>query len=274
MGASGAGKSTLMNVLAHRNIADMQVSGTVMVNERKVGLDINTISAYVQQEDLFIGKLTVREHLVFQALLRLDKDLSLQERLYRVDQIIGEVGLRRCADTMIGIPGRMRGISGGEKKRLSFASEVLTDPAILFADEPTSGLDAFMAQTVITTLQKMAAQGRTVVCTIHQPSSEVFAMFDSLLLLAEGRVAFHGPTFQAITAFSDLGYSCPPNFNPADYFVHTLAIVPGDEERCRARIKEICDEFEEKKSSKKSRSVTPSTEDSFREDPDVIRSSP
>ncbi|XP_031575212.1 protein white-like isoform X2 [Actinia tenebrosa] len=177
MGASGAGKTTLMNVLAHRNIGNVKVMGSVMVNNTPVGLNINSISAYVQQEDLFIGTLTVREHLTFHALLRMDKHVSRADRLRRVEEVLLELGLVKCADTLIGIPGRMRGISGGEKKRLAFASEVLTDPSILFADEPTSGLDSFMAQNVVSTLQRLASQGRTIVCTIHQPSSEVYAMF-------------------------------------------------------------------------------------------------
>lgn len=246
MGSSGAGKSTLMNVLAHRNIGQVQVMGTVEVNGHPVGLEINALSAYIQQEDLFIGSLTVREHLIFQALLRMDKHTSKAKRKERVEEVMLELGLKKCADTVIGIPGRLRGISGGEKKRLAFASEVLTNPPLLFADEPTSGLDAFMAQSLITSLQRLAASGRTIMCTIHQPSSEVYAMFDSILLMAEGRVAYMGSTADAIPYFSGLGYPCPMNFNPADYFVHTLAIVPGDEERCKERVKEICDVYSER----------------------------
>ncbi|XP_032239519.2 protein white isoform X2 [Nematostella vectensis] len=246
MGASGAGKSTLMNVLAYRNLGSIQVTGEVKVNNNNLGLAINSISAYIQQEDLFIGTLTVREHLTFHALLRMDKKHSKQERLDRVEEAINELGLTKCADTVIGTPGRVRGISGGEKKRLSFASELLTDPAILFADEPTSGLDSFMAQSVVATLQRLAKQGRTIICTIHQPSSEVYTMFSSILLMAEGRTAYLGPAEGAIPYFAKFGHICPANFNPADYFVNTLAIVPGEEEECRLRIKEICDEYASK----------------------------
>ncbi|XP_067022118.1 protein white-like [Acropora muricata] len=241
MGSSGAGKSTLMNVLAHRNIGQIQVAGTVAVNGHAMGIDINSLSAYVQQEDLFIGSLTVREHLTFQAALRMEKHTPEKRRKERIEEVMLELGLNKCADTVIGIPGRLRGISGGEKKRLSFASEVLTNPPLLFADEPTSGLDSFMAQSVITSLQRLASSGHTIMCTIHQPSSEVYAMFDSILLLAEGRTAYMGTTTEALPYFQRLGYECPTNYNPADYFVQTLAIVPGDEERCRERVKEICD---------------------------------
>lgn len=89
-----------------------------------------------------------------------------------------QLGLGKCADTQIGIPGKFVGISGGEKKRLAFASEVLTNPSLLFCDEPTSGLDSFMAENVVNTLRAMASRGKTVVCTIHQPSSQVYALFD------------------------------------------------------------------------------------------------
>lgn len=101
----------------------------------------------------------------------------------RVDEVMEELGLMKCRDTFIGGES-LRGISGGERKRLSFATEILTSPSILFADEPTSGLDSFMAETVIKQLQQIARDGRTVLATIHQPSSEVFAIFDQLYLLS------------------------------------------------------------------------------------------
>ncbi|XP_078378564.1 protein white-like isoform X2 [Oculina patagonica] len=266
MGSSGAGKSTLMNVLAHRNIAQVQVTGTVKVNGQPIGIGINALSAYIQQEDLFIGSLTVREHLTFQAALRMDKHTPKERRKERVEEVLTELGLMKCADTVIGIPGRLRGISGGEKKRLAFASEVLTNPPLLFADEPTSGLDAFMAQSLISSLQRLAARGHTIMCTIHQPSSEVYAMFDSILLLAEGRTAYMGSTAEAITYFESLGYPCPVNFNPADYFVHTLAIVPGEEERCKDRVKEICDAYRERAAEEAKEEHGYNREDSFKAD--------
>jgi len=168
----------------------------------------------------------------------MEKHVPDKERIARVDEVILQLGLTKCADTYIGIPGRLRGISGGEKKRLAFASEVITDqdPPLLFADEPTSGLDSFMAESLVTALQQLAAQGRTIICTIHQPSSKVYAMSDSILLLAEGRTAYMGATADAIPYFENLGYPCPLNFNPADHFVRTLAIKPGDEENCRKRV--------------------------------------
>ncbi|XP_046846390.1 protein white-like isoform X2 [Xenia sp. Carnegie-2017] len=245
MGSSGAGKSTLLNVLSHRNISAVNVTGTVFLNGSPVRQEINTMSAYVQQEDLFIGTLTVREHLMFQALLRMDKNIPQSERVRRVEKAITELGLAKCSETLIGIPGRLRGISGGEKKRLSFASEILTDPPLLFVDEPTSGLDSFMAQTVVATLQNLAHHGMTILSTIHQPSSEVYQMFDNLILLANGRLAYVGPREEAIPYFERINYPCPVNYNPADYFVYILAFIPEKEEESKERIKFICDKHDE-----------------------------
>ena len=133
----------------------------------------------------------------------MDKHLSYAERMDRVEEVLVEMGLSKCADTMVGEPERgIKGISGGEKKRLAFATEVLTNPQIMFCDEPTSGLDSYMAQNVIEVLKKMASNGKAVICTVHQPSSEVFAMFDHILLMAEGRTAFIGPTSKAMEFFS------------------------------------------------------------------------
>ncbi|XP_065840975.1 protein white-like isoform X2 [Oscarella lobularis] len=208
-------------------------------------MSLGGLVGYVQQEDLFVGTLTVHEHLRFQASLRMRSDYSREDTAARVNQVMSTMGLNKSKDTKIGIPGKIKGISGGEKKRLAVASEVLTNPSILFADEPTSGLDSFMAESVVHVLQKMAASGCTIICTIHQPSSEVFALFDRLILLAEGRVAYCGSSVGAKEHFGRFGLACPQDYNPADFYIHTLAIVPGDEIESRNRIKEITDAFEQ-----------------------------
>ncbi|XP_015906784.1 protein white isoform X2 [Parasteatoda tepidariorum] len=244
MGSSGAGKTTLLNVLTNRNLRRLKVNGEILVNGQNVGESIVRLSAYVRQDDLFIGTLTVREHLVFQALLRMDKQKSYAARMQRVDEVIVELGLKKCTNTLIGIAGRLKGISGGEAKRLAFASEIITNPSLMFCDEPTSGLDSFMSQSVISVLRDMAHSGRTIVCVIHQPSSEVFELFDHLLLMAEGRVAYRGRASRALEFFERAGLRCPVNYNPADFYIHNLAIVPGNEEECRAKVAAICDQFD------------------------------
>jgi len=244
IGASGSGKTTLLNTLTCRtNSQIMNASGHIAVNGITVGTGIRNISAYVQQDDLFIATMTVREHLQFRALLRMDKALTTQRRMQRVEDVIAELGLTKCADNIIGDPGRLKGISGGEMRRLSFASEILTNPPLLFCDEPTSGLDSFMADNIVTTLKDMAGKGMTVLCTIHQPSSEVFALFDTVLVMAEGRVAFMGSTKEALIFYESVGYTCPLNFNPADFYIKTMAVVPGKEADCLQRIESVCDGF-------------------------------
>ncbi|XP_065841008.1 protein white-like isoform X2 [Oscarella lobularis] len=244
MGASGSGKTTLLNILAGRGSSSLRTGGSVLLNGLEVfGMSLGGLVGYVQQEDLFVGTLTVHEHLRFYASLRMRSDYSKEETMARVHQVMGAMGLNKCKDTKIGILGKIKGISGGEKKRLAVASEVLTNPSILFTDEPTSGLDSFMAESVVHVLQKMAASGCTIICTIHQPSSEVFALFDRLILLAEGRVAYCGSAGGAKDHFERCGYACPQDYNPADFYIHTLAIVPGEEEKSRDRIEHITEAF-------------------------------
>ena len=124
------------------------------------------------QTDLAMPMLTVREHLHFHAALRMDQHFSAEERGRLVEEVIHDLGLTACANTRIGDEKR-KGISGGEMKRLQFGCEVLTDPPLLFCDEPTTGLDSFMAGTVVGLMRDLAAKGKTILCTIHQPSSEV-----------------------------------------------------------------------------------------------------
>ncbi|CAG9864008.1 unnamed protein product [Phyllotreta striolata] len=244
LGSSGCGKTTLLNALTYRTQSDLSVTGLrcingVAVDRRK----LTGLSAYVQQEDLFIPTLTVKEHLIFQALVRMDSNLSFEHRMIRVDEVISDFVLRKCENTRIGSTGN-GGLSGGEKKRLSFAAEVLTNPVLMFCDEPTSGLDSFMALNVLQALKNMAQTGKTVVCTIHQPGSELYALFDKLLLMYDGRVAFLGAPEEADVFFRNLQAPCPRNYNPADYYIQLLAVVPGREESCRQAAAFICENFE------------------------------
>ncbi|OTF78389.1 ABC transporter sub-family G-like protein [Euroglyphus maynei] len=242
---SGAGKTTLLNVLNCRNLSNFHVDGVIRINDRLADIDmITSMSAYVQQEDMFLPTLTVREHLVFQAMVRIPSTVSEAAKIARIDQVMRELGLDKCADTRVGGSRFFKGISGGELKRLSFAAEVLTNPSIMFCDEPTSGLDSFMAANLVSIINKMARSGRTIICTIHQPSSDTFEMFQNLLLLADGRVAYFGEIKSAIEHFAKIGHQCPENYNPADFFVHELAVVPGKEIECRKKINRICDYFE------------------------------
>lgn len=246
MGASGAGKSTLLNTLLFRNMGDLKITGTRMANRSLVTPNsLTALSGYVQQDDLFFGTLTVIEHLTFQAMVRMDKEIPMSKRMERVEEVLKGLGLAKSRDTVIGIPGRIKGISGGEMKRLAVASEVLTNPPLLFCDEPTSGLDSFMSASVMELMREMAKQGRTVICTIHQPSSQIFAKFDRLLLMAEGQVAYLGDAKLAKNIFDRCHLPCPEDYNPSDHYVECLAIQPGLEEESKARVSTVVKSYNE-----------------------------
>nr|QUF59469.1 ATP-binding cassette transporter Abcg-like5 [Brachionus angularis] len=247
MGASGAGKTTLLNVLNFRNRGKLKVKGDVKINGEvvKTRAALTSISGYVQQDDLFIGTLKVKEQLKFQAMLRMDKNMTSEEKDDRVDQILNQLNLKKCSDTLIGNPEKgIKGISGGERRRLAFACELITNPNLLFFDEPTSGLDSFMAMTIVDCMKSLVSQGKTIVCTIHQPSSEVFEKFDRLCLLAEGRLAYIGDSIEAGKFFSGQGFPVPSNYNPADHYIITLAMVPTRREECEQIIEKVCINFE------------------------------
>lgn len=124
-----------------------------------------------------------------------------------IHDLLKRTGLTHCAHTRIGQGDATKVLSGGEKKRLAFASELLIKPTILFCDEPTTGLDSYSAQQLIRTLQSLARRGTTIMCTIHQPSSQLFSMFHQVMLLTEGRVAFMGTPSQALQFFARLFFS-------------------------------------------------------------------
>nr|UOU03355.1 ATP-binding cassette subfamily G-like 5 [Brachionus rubens] len=247
MGASGAGKTTLLNVLNFRNRGNLKITGDVKLNgiPVKSRAALTGVSGYVQQDDLFIATLTVKEQLKFQAMLRMDKSLSSKEKMKRVEDLMIQLNLKKCESTTIGAPERnVKGISGGERRRLAFATELITNPNLLFLDEPTSGLDSFMALTIVECMRDLARQGKTIICTIHQPSSEIFDKFDRLCLLAEGRLAYIGDLAAAEKFFSGQGFNIPLHYNPADYYIQTLAMVPSRREESEKIINKICDSFE------------------------------
>lgn len=153
--------------------------------------------AYVTQEDVMLGTLTVRETITYSAHLRLPTKMTKEELNGIVEGTIIEMGLQDCADRLIG-NWHLRGLSGGEKKRLSIALEILTRPSLLCLDEPTSGLDSASAFFVVQTLRNIARDGRTIISSIHQPSSEVFALFDDLFLLSTGETVYFGEAKMAI----------------------------------------------------------------------------
>lgn len=221
MGASGAGKTTFLDILARKNKRG-QVHGDFHVNGEKVtDTDFKNVVGFVDQEDTMLPTLTVHETILNSALLRLPRDMGRAAKEQRVSEVEKELGIHHIRDSLIGSEeGKGRGISGGEKRRVGIACELVTSPSILFLDEPTSGLDAYNAYNVIECLVTLAKNyKRTVIFTIHQPRSNIVALFDRLVLLAQGRTVYSGPFSQCQTYFDKIGYECPPGFNIADYLV-------------------------------------------------------
>ncbi|XP_074084233.1 broad substrate specificity ATP-binding cassette transporter ABCG2 [Macrotis lagotis] len=223
LGPTGGGKSSLLDVLAARKDPS-GLSGHVLINGAPQPSNFKCNSGYVVQDDVVMGTLTVRENLQFSAALRLPTNMSNQEKNERINRILKELGLEKVADSKVGTPFS-RGVSGGERKRTSIGMELICDPSVLFLDEPTTGLDSSTANAVLLLLKRMSKQGKTIIFSIHQPRYSIFKLFDSLTLLASGRLIYHGAAQEALEYFSSSGYSCEPYNNPADFF---LDVINGD----------------------------------------------
>ncbi|XP_065616155.1 ABC transporter G family member 14 isoform X2 [Quercus suber] len=213
LGPSGSGKTTLLTALGGR--LNGKLSGKITYNGQPFSGTIKRRTGFVAQDDVLYPHLTVTETLFFTALLRLPNSLTQDEKAQHVENVITELGLTRCRNSMIGGP-LFRGISGGEKKRVSIGQEMLINPSLLLLDEPTSGLDSTTAQRILNTVKKLASGGRTVVTTIHQPSSRLYHMFDKVVLLSEGCPIYYGPASTALEYFSSINFSTSMTVNPAD----------------------------------------------------------
>jgi len=221
MGASGAGKTTFLDILARKNKRGA-VNGDFYVNGEDIpDVDYRNVIGFVDQDDTMLPTLTVHETILDSALLRLPAEMSRATKERKVDDVERQLGIYHIRDQIIGSEeGSGRGISGGEKRRVGIACELVTSPSILFLDEPTSGLDAYNAFNVVECLVTLVkTYNRTVVFTIHQPRSNIVALFDQLVLLAQGRTVYSGPFSSCQSYFDSIGYSCPPGFNIADYLV-------------------------------------------------------
>ncbi|KAK8846559.1 hypothetical protein IAR55_005645 [Kwoniella newhampshirensis] len=238
MGASGAGKSTLLDILA-RKAKTGKVGGEMYVNGRDIPDEatFQRVVGYVDQEDTLLSTLTVYEAVLYSALLRLPREMSHQAKVFRTLETMNELGILGIKDSRIGESGK-RSISGGEKRRVSIACELVTGPSILFLDEPTSGLDSYNAYNVIESLKTLAmTYNRTVIFTIHQPQSNIVALFDRLLLLAKGQMVYSGESGKAQSHFEKIGHTCPPGYNIADYLIDLTVEASGDHRVGKAAIK-------------------------------------
>ncbi|KAK4700817.1 hypothetical protein P7C70_g5427, partial [Phenoliferia sp. Uapishka_3] len=242
-----AGKSSFLQLLAGRlhsgRGSDFETRGAILLNGRQLDSSNTGLLGFVEQEDNHhLPALTVRETLRYAARLRL-RGKSNDECEARAEEVLRMLGLKLCADNMVG-GILLKGISGGEKRRLSLGVELLSDPSVLLADEPLSGLDAFTAQNVMQTLKDIASSGvscfspqllkaflnfirpqRTVIVSVHQPRSDIWRLFDNVLLLAKGgRTAYSGPRSEILEFFQSAGQDCPKDFNAADFILDAISI--------------------------------------------------
>lgn len=241
-GPSGSGKTTLLNTLAGQlpYAPALGLEGFITANGSAVPTS-KFKTGFVAQEDLFFSQLTVRETLTMAAELRAKASTTSAERAEVVESVIRRLGLSKCADTIIG-DAKTRGLSGGEKKRLAIACEMISRPQMIMADEPTSGLDAFGAQQAVSALKDLASEGNTVIMSIHQPRSSIFEMLDDICLLSEGRLIYFGARKDVLPYFEKLGHTCPAHFNPAEFLADLVAIDHTSEDTEResmARIEEL-----------------------------------
>ncbi|KAJ0041366.1 hypothetical protein Pint_27609 [Pistacia integerrima] len=221
MGPSGCGKSTLLDTLAGRLNSNTQQTGEILINGRKERLAFGT-SAYVTQDDTLMTTLTVKEAVYYSAQLQLPDSMPKSEKKERAEMTIREMGLQDAMDTRIG-GWSQKGLSGGQKRRVSICIEILTRPKLLFLDESTSGLDSAASYHVMKRIVMLSRQdGRTVIASIHQPSSEVFELFHNLCLLSSGRTVYFGPVAKAEQFFASSGFPCPSFRNPSDHYLRTI----------------------------------------------------
>ena len=227
MGASGSGKTSLLNCISgfYNEAQGKLAANTVKVNGFYTSpKQMRDIAAFVQQDDVMLDSMTVREMITMSAMLRLP-NLSHAEVMNRVDAVIETLDLSEAQHTVIG-SSMIKGVSGGERKRTAIGVELVMNNSIVFLDEPTSGLDTFMAFQVVNVLKKLASEGRTIVATIHQPSSQIYHLFNQLMLLGGGRTIYAGPADACVEYFAKLGYNCPVYSNPADFiFMDILNVV-------------------------------------------------
>ncbi|GMY14643.1 ABC transporter G family member 20-like [Fagus crenata] len=235
LGASGSGKSTLIDALADR-ISKESLKGSVTLNgEVLESRLLKVISAYVMQDDLLFPMLTVEETLMFSAEFRLPRSLSRSKKKARVQALIDQLGLRNAAKTVIGDEGH-RGVSGGERRRVSIGIDIIHDPIVLFLDEPTSGLDSTSAFMVVKVLQRIAQSGSIVIMSIHQPSYRILSLLDRLIFLSHGQTVYSGSPTSLPRFFAEFGHPIPEKDNRTEFALDLIRELEEDPEGTKSLV--------------------------------------
>ncbi|XP_018804492.1 PREDICTED: ATP-binding cassette sub-family G member 1 isoform X1 [Bactrocera latifrons] len=216
MGPSGAGKSSLMNILT--GLTTKGVNGNIQFGDSPT--KSRKLCCYIMQDDHFHSWFTVEETMLLAAQLKISNDsMNMKEKKMLIEHLLDTLKLSQTKSTRAG------NLSGGQKKRLSIALELIDNPAVLFLDEPTTGLDSSASSDTIQLLQTLANEGRTIVCTIHQPSSHVYSLFNQIYVLSQGCCTYQGTPHNTIDFLRTVGLECPTYHNPADFL---LECVNGD----------------------------------------------
>ncbi|CAI7675725.1 unnamed protein product [Penicillium discolor] len=231
MGVSGAGKTTLLDVLATRVTMGV-VTGEMLVDGHPTDQSFQRKTGYVQQQDLHLSTSTVREALVFSALLRQPATVSRQEKIEYADEVIKLLGMEAYADAVVGVPGE--GLNVEQRKRLTIGVELAAKPQLLlFLDEPTSGLDSQTSWSILNLIDTLTKHGQAILCTIHQPSAMLFQRFDRLLFLAKGgRTIYFGEIGENSSTLSNYfqrngAHHLTPGENPAEWMLDVIGAAPG-----------------------------------------------
>ncbi|XP_026807078.1 protein scarlet-like isoform X2 [Rhopalosiphum maidis] len=230
MGPSGSGKTTLMATISHRTKGNFE--GELLLNGRPISEEVMIkISGFVPQHDISFDQLTALEHLSLMANLKVSRKTTKIELKEHIDEIVSTLGMTKFLNTRISF------LSGGERKKIALAVQLLNNPPILFCDEITTGLDSYSAAHIVNTLKNVARMGKIVICTIHQPASGVFGKFDDVLLLSNGLLAYQGPVTMVHQLFQKFNYECPDMFNEADF---VISILNSENEKVKENVKEMC----------------------------------
>uniref|UniRef100_H3CPU7 ATP-binding cassette, sub-family G (WHITE), member 8 n=1 Tax=Tetraodon nigroviridis TaxID=99883 RepID=H3CPU7_TETNG len=245
IGSSGCGKTSLLDIITCRDEGGEMTSGQILINGRpnKAHLVKKSI-AHVRQDDRLLPHLTVRE-----AWPLCTEHLAPETPFFRpqVDDVIAELRLRQCAHTRVG-NDYVRGVSGGERRRVSIAVQLLWNPGILILDEPTSGLDSFTAHNLVITLSRLARGNRLILLSVHQPRSDIFQLFDLVVLLSSGSAVYCGAARDMVSYFTTLGHPCPRYCNPSDFYVDLISIDRRSRDReaeCLERASVLAKRFQE-----------------------------